>query len=377
MSTTHVFIVNETSFPIHLEYLFAGTGARNVNSHIGLLADIKRVRAGDRVIFYLETRISSGTEGGFFGAFQVADINPLVIYDNGNPTYLEQELGKKLIYRVRLEPEEVYARGVVEYQALDDLPVYANEILWSLIYRKLKGKRGCTPLTLEEADRLMDMIRRINNNQRLNYNNTDGFTYNSHNQEISLVPNGRLHYDGVTNLTPPIQNELIHLFEERRAFEAHLQAYFTENAGLGVNASLDAITGPANQIIWLGNEVKCGVGMRSIDIFSILNLPRDVRQHRIIELKDENVKPDITKQIFKYVNWTRQYIQGAINANIQPIIVAPLFNRKFRADGTPTQRWQSILDAFNAFNERNIAIPILYYEYTFQDDTITFNQFEY
>jgi hypothetical protein len=383
---THVFIVNETSFPIHLQYLFAGTGAADADDHAGLLADIKRVRAGDRVIFYLETRESSGTDGGFFGAFRVADLNPLVIHDNGNPTYLEHQLGKKLIYRVRLEPADVYAKGVVEYQALDDLPVYAKEILWSLIYRKLKGQRGCTPLTLEESDRLMDMIRRVNNGQRLNYNNNHGFTYNPATQEITLVQNSRRLYGGPTNAAPPILTEIIRLSRAGRAFETYLQAYFTENAGLGVNNSLDAITGPANQIIWLGNEVKCGVGMRSIDVFSILNLPRDIRQHRIIELKDEQVSPSITRQLFKYVNWTSQHIQGAINANIQPIVVASeipdtgnnrLKRKKFQPNGTSTPFWQEIRDAFNTFNARNLAMPILYYEYAFQASAINFTHVQY
>ena len=383
---THVFIVNESSFPIHLQYLFAGTGAADADDHIGLLSDIKRVRVGDRVIFYLETKESSGIDGGFFGAFRIADLNPIVIQDSANPTYLEQQLGKKLIYRVRLEPADVYSRGVVEYQALDNLPVYAKEILWSLIYRKLKGQRGCTPLTIEESNRLMDMIQRANNNQPLHYTNTDGFTYNAASQQIEIVPNGRKQYAGAINPATPLIPQILQLANTGRAFEVNLQAYFTENAGLGVNQGLDAITGSANQIIWLGNEVKCGVGMRSIDVFSVLNLPRDIRQHRIIELKDEQVSPTISRQLFKYVNWTNQYIDGAINANIQPIIVAReipntgnnrLKRKKLEASGQPTSFWQEIRDAFNAFNVRNLAMPILYYEYSFQSGSIIFTQVTY
>lgn len=342
---THVFIVNESSFPIHLQYLFAGTGAADNDDHVGLLSDIKRVRVGDRVIFYLETKESSGIDGGFFGAFKIANLSPIVIQDSGNPTYLEQQLGKKLIYRVRLEPADVYSKGVIEYQALDNLPVYAKEILWSLIYRKLKGQRGCTPLTLEESDRLMDMIKRANNNNILQYAGTDGFTYNPNTQQIEIISNGRSRYSGTVNPTAPLVPQILRLANANRAFEVNLQAYFTENAGLGINTSLDSIIGSGNQIIWLGNEVKCGVGMRSIDVFSIINLPRDVRQHRIIELKDEQVSPNITRQLFKYVNWTSQYINGAINANIQPIVVAReipnngnnrLKRKKYELNGQPT-----------------------------------------
>jgi len=383
---THVFIVDEASFPVHLQYLFAGTGAADNDEHIGLLSDIKRVRIGDRVIFYLETRRSSRIDGGFFGAFEIASLTPIVIHDSNNPTYLERQLGKKLIYRVRLEPAEVYSRGIEEYKALDNLPVYAKEILWSLIYRKLKGQRGCTPLTIEESNRLIDMIQRVNDNQRLHYTNTDGFTYNATTQQIEIVPNGRNHYAGVINPTAPLLPPIMRLINTNRAFEVNLQAYCTENAGLGVNPTLDAITGPANQIIWLGNEVKCGVGMRSIDVFSIVNLPRDIRQYRIIELKDEQVSPYITRQLFKYVNWTSQYISGAINANIQPVVVAReipntgnnrLKRKKLDLNGKSTVFWQGIRDAFNEFNARNLAMPILYYEYRFDNGNIVFNNIDY
>jgi hypothetical protein len=255
-----------------------------------------------------------------------------------------------------------------------------------LIYRKLKGQRGCTPLTIEESNRLMDMIQRANNNQLLQYSNTDGFTYNVAHQRIEIVPNGRSRYLGAVNPVTPLIPQILQLANTNRAFEVNLQAYFTENAGLGINQTLDAIAGSANQIIWLGNEVKCGVGMRSIDIFSIVNLPRDIRQHRIIELKDEQVSPNITRQLFKYINWTSQYINGAINANIQPIIVAReipntgnnrLKRKKTELNGQLTVFWKEIRNAFNEFNANNLAMPILYYEYSFQDGNIVFSNVNY
>jgi len=107
--TTHVFIVNKQTFPIHLQYRFAGTGAGDNEQHIELLADIKRVRPEDKVIFYLE-----GV--GFYGIFKVAQGTPLVFNDW---TYLSEELGKKLIYRVLIEPDEVYPGYVNVWEELD------------------------------------------------------------------------------------------------------------------------------------------------------------------------------------------------------------------------------------------------------------------
>ena len=67
---THVFIVNETTFKYHLEYLFAGTGASNVPTDfvldkkvvlktqdekrsIGMITDVSRIRKGDKILFFV------------------------------------------------------------------------------------------------------------------------------------------------------------------------------------------------------------------------------------------------------------------------------------------------------------------------------------
>ena len=48
----HVFIVDARTFPVHLEYQFAGTTAGvNKQRSIGLYADIGRVRPNDRAYF--------------------------------------------------------------------------------------------------------------------------------------------------------------------------------------------------------------------------------------------------------------------------------------------------------------------------------------
>jgi hypothetical protein len=66
---TLVFVVDSTTFKMHLEYMFAGTGVKDktspflenseVNYHhsternlVGMSADISRVRQGDRIVFY-------------------------------------------------------------------------------------------------------------------------------------------------------------------------------------------------------------------------------------------------------------------------------------------------------------------------------------
>ena len=175
MSNTHVFIVDKETFPVHLEYMFVGTGSSDKeidfndqpdsNLHhtteislCSMMADMSRVRIGDYVIFYLLQNIKKGIKDGkFYGVFKVQD-NPKVC--NGN--YLQNNLNKKLIFRIKIEPHEVYAEGVTEWYALDSIKDLAspNQMLWSLIYRKLKGMRGNTMITLYEKDRLIQMIRK-------------------------------------------------------------------------------------------------------------------------------------------------------------------------------------------------------------------------
>ena len=68
--TTHVLIVDEKTFRLHLEYLFVGTGATEraidfnncrqsslhhstENGLVGMIADGSRIRIDDKIIFYL------------------------------------------------------------------------------------------------------------------------------------------------------------------------------------------------------------------------------------------------------------------------------------------------------------------------------------
>jgi hypothetical protein len=362
---THVFIVNDDTFPSHLSYLFAGTGAKDKDEDIGLLSDIKRVRPGDFVIFYIEA--TTKVKGGFYGIFKVADQKPLVFHVPGQNGF-QPNLGKKLIYRTLLEPYEVYSEGVPEWEALDKLPVYATEIQWSLIYRKLKGKRGCTPLLPWEAQRLMDMIRNKNAGSPIaNTQFTGGFDWNITNRRIITTQN-RQSYPYPRNFNFNVLPKICELQRLRRAYEVHLQLYFTEN--IGINSNLNLIIG--NNLVWFGNEVACGVGMQKIDILTICQ-SGERKEYRLIELKDEPVQPEVVNQIEYYINWASQnsgrHLDGAFEWNIQPVIVAPPYNQR---------NWQSVVNAFRNYNQKQISLPILYFEFKVEcGRNIIFEQMDY
>lgn len=368
---THVFIVNDQTFPYHLRYLFAGTGAKNKNNNFALLSDIKRVRAGDFVIFYIEG--TTKVKGGFYGIFTISNNIPLVFHTPGKGGYRPAGLGKKLIYRTLIEPYEVYSEGVPEWEVLDKLPTCATEIQWSLIYRKLKGKRGCTPLLPWEAERLMDMIRNKNNGKIIaNNQSTCGFDWDVSNRKIITTKN-RKKYSFPMTYNYNVLDEICKRLQKKKAYEILLQLYFMEN--IGINPNLQSIVG--QNLIWFGNEVACGVGMQKIDILTICD-NNNRKEYRIIELKDEPIQPEVVNQIEYYVNWASQnsgrHLVGAFNWNIQPVIVAPHQNQN-------SSNWQNVAKALKDYNNKGISLPVLYFEFNVDCNnntkTITFQQITY
>ncbi|MCD6595469.1 hypothetical protein J7L68_07330, partial [bacterium] len=89
MATTHVFIVDTNTFKYHIDYMFAGTGAKDnyidfnntattklhhntENNLVAMIADSQRVRKNDYVIFYLQQNFRDGIyEGKFYGIFKI------------------------------------------------------------------------------------------------------------------------------------------------------------------------------------------------------------------------------------------------------------------------------------------------------------------
>lgn len=329
ITIAHVFIVDDNTFDVHLKYNFAGTGAKDrVGTYLidntieikaqtektltGLFADISRIRKGDKIIFYLQQ--TTGRDGMFFGSFEAT--NSVFLCCDG---YLDEKLQKKLIFRIQIKPYKVYAKGITERECLDSLEgiKHPHEICWSLIYRKLKGNRGCTMITDVEYEYIMNKIKSKNDksldNKNLRFNNSTG--------QIECNTNYCL-YEGKKQLVN-IYERLKYKQQRKNAYETHLQAYLMQN--LGQINKLKVIDG---DITWIGNEMSCGVGMQSIDTIFI---QEDDKTHIVIcELKDEQPKEDIKNQIYKYIDWIIQFIVPTIKNNvvIHPTIVAPTAKEK-------------------------------------------------
>lgn len=328
---THVFVVDSKTFKLHLEYMFAGTGAKDkaspflyyadVSYHhsaernlVGMIADISRVRPGDRVVFYLQA--TSNNQGMFFGFFKAES---LAFFDeNDSDNYLVNELGKGLAFRVKISPECVYPLGITEHEFLDDLSGKdaPYELCWSMIYRKLKGNRGCTMITQYEYEDLKAKLEAKNNGRRLKER---FFTYDS--SGVRIVPIGEQHsYLGRMN-SIDIQARLLHKAHRYNAFETHLQALLMQKFD---NTILkDKILSLDNNSTWVGNEVSCGVGMQRIDTMIIEENKSEIHI-RIVEIKDEEPYGYILdKQLPWYLKWTSQYIIPNLQKYGKQIIIHP------------------------------------------------------
>lgn len=374
--TTHVFIIDRNTFSFHLEYMFAGTGAKdysidfnnvetsNLNSTrenllLAMIADSQRVRIGDYAIFYLQQNASSGIrEGKFYGIFRVRNA-PSFLDHNDENQFLGQELGKSLTFRTLIEPERVYAKGVTEWEALDEIRnIQApNQMLWSLIYRKLKGNRGNTMITIYESERLRKLIRDKNNRE---YLESQFFSFDENTQEI-IVSNQENTYVGRQELINVLPR-LIRKYRNNQQFETHLQAFIVQNLE---NIHIFR----QEQKEWIGNEVSCGVGMQRIDI--MLSVLRNNERVCIpVELKSTCAFTGITTQVQRYVDWIEQYYIPNRPSDIEPMIISRKIENK------ENEAYNALINEFNNFNEHNNTLKLRYVEFSIniEEQSIQFEE---
>lgn len=279
-------------------------------------------------------------------------------YFNSNQ-YLLKELKKSLTFRILIEPSDVYSEGVTEWEALDEISNIQspNQMLWSLLYRKLKGNRGNTMITIYEFDRLKQLIRNKNNRNILQGNN---FTFNIQSQKIENSSATNLYTGRKTNIN--ILPRLLNKYSKGLQFETHLQAYILQNAeniNIFVNENIE----------WIGNEVSCGVGMQRIDI--LLSVVRNNNKICIpIELKSTEAYLEITNQVQRYIDWLKQYYLPNRPSDLEPMIISRQIKNK------TTQNYLDLIQEFINFNTRNNLV-LRYIEFDVNPDSISFNEILY
>lgn len=325
----HVFIVNEQTFKLHLEYQFAGTGASDISTDfifdnsikintqnekrsVLMMADVLRIRKGDKIIFFV-TGISK-----FYGVFEAA--SDFFLDPNDHKNYLGQKLGKILTYRLLIKPYKVYEKGLSEFDALDSLQgvKYPDEICWSLIYRKLDGKRGCTMITNQEYDILLRKLQKKNRLLQSKY-----YTYDISNKKIISNINKKNYKGRKINIIEQLKNNMLYKFRSKKAFEHYLQFWIIR---ILKSKQFNRILPSSSPVFWIGNEVMCSFGQRRIDIIALQEQKKEINIS-LIELKDEKVDKTVIEQLKGYLRWIIEYmlpiyLRKGYTANIWPIIVS-------------------------------------------------------
>ena len=351
----HVFIVDNNTFPLHLRYQFAGTTAGIKRArYVSLYADIARVRPGDRAYFYLLRQ-------GFYGPFRIASDGQGVWWDRLDPTFLQDRLTLRLIYRVRVVADDVYPLGISEWDALDRYLRDPEHCLWSLVYRKLKGERGCTMIFPWEDDFLLKLIRGRNERQGkalLRCEDDEHLTWNPGTGEIEVLPGSFPEYDSpnpehISSPEGPVTKVRL-----ASGSETHLQAFLTQNYGRFPESEI--VFGPTSTLCWVGNEVACGLGMQKIDLLAI-NEEQNGSTFRIIELKKAPPNTQSVWQLERYIDWTKRFVLGADSSSIQPILLCRNLKRLSLS--------RKVANSFREFYATGLALPVKYIECTRREDS--------
>ena len=350
MSTSHVFIVDEKTFPIHLQCMFAGTGKtekkndnkrtlildKNFNfedclkskAFIGMIQDICRIRVDDEVFFYVCRNGKS--EGEFFGVFKIIKVGtekiPFAFESNNSEEAkdISKNLEKTLQFRVKIAPKNVYKKGVPETRILDsfDGKTKAKDLCWSLIYRKLKGERGCTPITEAESTKLKKELENIN--EEAPWGSTNDYSFDTKKRIINTEQPSSEHVVNLSHVDIKTKIEELGIKSE-----SILQTYI-----LSSDEIKQKFVTSSSEIIWVGNEVFCSFGNSKIDIL-IVSKNKNNYVISPIELKNCPIKPNDKEQILRYKEWCNIHkksfipVEGA-KIKIKPILVTMPYGKNAR-----------------------------------------------
>ena len=268
--------------------------------------------------------------------------------------------------RALIKTRDVYPLGISEWKLLDDISTVNSpyEMIWSLIYRKLKGNRGNTMITIYEEKQLVNKL--IWENKGLKpFSKNANLEYSIF--ENRIIENGlKALYKGSKmeiNLVPRLKAK----YELGQAFESHLQAVMVVSALSNFIPTLDSSLFENHILQWIGNEVSCGVGMQRIDILTQTKVENKVVISPI-ELKAVPAQMKNLEQIQRYINWLKLYYLPLMPGTIRPVLVTK----------SSLESMDKILEfkkEINLFNARNgDCDSLLWVTYEFQNSDLIFSK---
>jgi hypothetical protein len=235
--------------------------------------------------------------------------------------------------RIKVRPKTIFPNPISEFTYLDD---FTDEVMsWTILYRKLFGKRSCTAFPPIEEQKLVRLLENAN----AHYQDTN--KYSDLDLSITreyLVGERRFRFKpdwdndirgGGIKLSQFIANQIpsnTTILPSEGLLESAV-LYELSNPSLRVfldkvskDILLKTVCYPQERIAWVGNQVVCSAGGSRSDVvtFQAVSGQADDTQTasiNVIELKNQSVEPGDLGQAGKYARWLAStYANGNVAA---------------------------------------------------------------
>lgn len=383
---THLFVVNNDTFPIHIQRGFAGVVKGGGIGYYGQLADLMNIRKGDLAFFYLMYMNKknllwpeNGFEPGYYGIYKIKSIpffdendiegkdkfcNQYIFGNTKSEIYntAKEQEKKPLILPIRMLIEPM---GNLNYSKhIDDNTAYVDKTdegqLWTLLFKKISKKgqaRGITPLLPEEANKIARLLFKANQIQFSDKVelSTDikfyGYPYEPKEfVDIKLEPN-------------PNDSESVRI-------ENMLVAWIMKNIDKDIPVICD-IVGKKENLEFHGNHVQYGIVGDTVDILLLHHKKINGVEYRhkatVIEVKKDRIDEDNVTQVLKYTKWIAQLVTFNNISAIQPVVIG-----KHPRD----RQINNIKEKIKNLNELGIRTPIFLKYKLINEKEFSFEKFE-
>lgn len=391
--SSHLFVVNNDTFGIHIQNGFLGLVMANRNdvrghansAYYGQLADLMSVRKGDIAFLYLNYLNNNYLlwpqnkfRAGYYGIFKIAsdpfidtsDIpgrgalhGQYIFGSNQSDLYREAYTeGKRpniLPVRILIEP----MAGLNYLHPVDDTTAYVDKTdegqLWTLLFKKIykAGQaRGVTPLIPEEANKIARLLFKANQiplSEKVLQSDENVGVY-------PFPPGSPIELD----LQPAADNP------ENVRLENMLVAWMMKNIENDIPVLSD-IVGPKEEVEFKGNHIQYGISGDTVDILLLHRRKFSGVEYRykatVIEAKKDKINAQNVEQALRYTKWIAQLVTFNNISAIQPVIVGKR---------PSTRQIESIKVKIKDLNKIGVRTPI-FVEYKLHgSERISFSRFE-
>jgi len=137
------------------------------------------------------------------------------------------------------------------------------------------------------------------------------------------------------------------------------------------------------ELVWLGNQVSCGVGMQS-DRYFILSQRGRAVFHCPVELKSTFASEDNIRQLRRYMDWMNQYFVPNLPGDLCPILISRKMpdkqigrKKEFKSNAKgKSEYFTKLIEKINEFN-RDYKCSVKFIEYFIDaKDNIVFEEIQ-